>query len=138
MARKGAVIVTGEKAIDKKLRKLEPKIQKKVVKKALRAAVKEIILPDAKAAAPIDSGKLEKSLTVRALKRSRKGFGFAVVTREIKGTDTPFYGQFHEFGTKYIRADPYLRPAGYGNEQKVRARLAEGVRKELRALRGKA
>lgn len=135
---KGAVIATGYRELDRKLASLEPKIQKKVGRKVLRDAVKAIVLPKAKAGAPIDTGQLEKSLTVRAMKRSRKArIGFEVTTGGKNRKGEYFYGWFHEFGTKHMKSDPFLRPAGYSSEGEIRDVLAGGIRTELKKLKSR-
>lgn len=90
--------LTGDKELDRKFRDLPLKVEKKVLREALRPATK-IILEGAKQAAPVGSGQLQKSLRVRAGKRTRKNVvTMQVVTgKEFFQGDT-FYGAFEEFG----------------------------------------
>lgn len=128
------VIVTGDLELDAKLSTLEKKVQKKVAKKSMRKAAKEIILPEAKNRVPVDSGALEESLVVRSLKRSRSRIGVEVRTKEgfFKGDE--FYGGFIEFGTATQKAQPFLRPAGYGNEPRIRELIIQDIKQALREM----
>lgn len=128
------LVVTGHRLVDTKLAQLEPKIARRVGRKELRNAVKTVVLPKAKAAAPLDTGALEKSLVVRARKRNRTGIGYVVQTRDGAYKGDQFYGAFHEFGTKHMKADPFLRPAGYSSERAVRAELVKGILAVLRTM----
>ena len=136
MATKTGIALTGDKALDRKLKGMHGRFQKKLSRKATRLAARDIVLPDAKAMAPIDTGALEKSLVVRSMKRRRTKIGHVVQTRDgfFKGDE--FYGAFHEFGTKYMKADPFMRPAVYGNtesiKRKYRSALTEAIADEAR------
>lgn len=128
------VIITGDKELDALLAGLEPKLQKKLSRQATRKAAKDIVLPAAKAAVPFDTGELEESLVVRAMKRSRNRIGNIVTTKEGLWRGDQFYGAMLEFGTKERvqkttgravgRIEPrrfaFLRPAVYDNEARIR------------------
>lgn len=130
----GGIIVTGDKQLDKLLRGLPLKVQTKLSRQATRKAAKDIVLPQAKARVPVNTGDLEESLTVKAIKRSRSKFGHQVQTKDGFYSGDQFYGAFIEFGTKERqhesgkqvgRIDPaknfaYLRPAVYDNEPQIR------------------
>lgn len=97
------VVLTGDKKLNRKLKKLTGKDQKKVVRKATRKAIKPI---QKQAKQNIrshrESGKLEKSIKVRAVKRTRRGIGVRVTTGRA-GNDfdgETFYGAFVEYGHK--------------------------------------
>lgn len=116
--------------LDRKLKQLPDKVRKTGGRKATRAAAK-IVLEDAKRLVPYDTGLLESSLKVRARKRSRKNkntVGHAVVTGEGFFKGETFYGGFLELGTKHIDADPYLRPAIYGNQNRIREEWSRVLR----------
>lgn len=129
----GGVIVTGDVALDKLLKGLPLMVQKKLSRQATRKAAKGIVLPDAKSRVPVNTGELESSLVVKAMKRSRFKFGHQVQTKDGFYQGDQFYGAFIEYGTKTRRhkrgksvgrIDPakgfaYLRPAVYENEQKI-------------------
>jgi HK97 gp10 family phage protein len=131
-------IVTGVKEIDRKLASLEPKIQKKLVRSAVRKAGKLI---QKKAKDHLEdneqSGQTKRGIKVRAMKRSRGKIGITVGTTERsrgKTGSSVFGGAQLEFGTKHMRADPFLRPAGYGSEKEVRQMVIDDILAELRAL----
>ena len=106
MADKIQIILTGDKETDRALASLEKNIQRKFTRQALRKAQKDIVLPEARARAPHDTGRLERSLTVRASKRSRRGIGMEVQTRDGMFAGETFYGAMQEFGTKRMAAQP--------------------------------
>lgn len=128
-----AIIITGVKEIDDKLHKFEGKVQKKALRKATRAAAK-FVRDDAKALAPHDTGQLEASIKVKAIKRQRGKIGHAVMTGEGLFKGETFYGGFVELGTQRMRADPYLRPALYGNEKETLARFRVEMKKAIDEL----
>ena len=84
----------------------------KVLEQALAKAAKPIE-DYAVGAAPVDSGSLARSITIRLMKstvpgheRVRIGPAWAVYNK-----DKVEYGRFHEFGTSTMAAHPFLRPA---------------------------
>lgn len=137
------IIVTGDKALDRKLAELTPKLQKTGIRKGTRDAAK-YILQFARMLAPIETGELKQSLRVRTAKgrggtRLRRGTQGHAVAQPI----THFYGRFLEFGTAERqtqsganrgRIEPveFLREALYTNwrgaMQIFRRRLAEAIR----------
>jgi len=93
-------VIKGDKELTRMLNALGKKARP-VVAKALRAGSK-LVLANAKNTSPVRSGAFRRSLTVRAMKRSRVRVGFRVTQKEINksGTDRKkaFYGGFVEFG----------------------------------------
>lgn len=135
MADKINIIVTGDKKLDRALRHLEKNVQRKFARKAMRKAAKDVILPEARARVPVDTGALERSLVVRAARRSRRGIGVEVRTRDGLFAGDEFYGGFQELGTKHMPADPYLRPALYGNEAKIRGLFIDDMNELIKEAR---
>lgn len=100
-----------------------PKIVNKALRKGLRAGTK-VIAKEAKANAPVhegpyppnrkdrEPGTLKAAVKVRAIKRTRKGPGYRVTDY----TGPNYYGAYQEYGTRYRRAKPYLRPAFDNNK----------------------
>lgn len=121
MARKAGtgIAITGDRELDRKLKGMEGKFKKKLSRKATRKAAKEIVLPAAKANAPVGTGDLRKSLVVRTIKRSRSRIGHQVQTKDGFFKGDQFYGAFHEFGTARMKARPFMRPAVYDNESRI-------------------
>lgn len=105
----GAVVVTGVREIDRKLRKLEAKAQRKVIRQAMDRALKPV-LEQVKADVPVLTGATRQNIKIRAGK-SRRG----VVRREIRVGDKQmgegFGAAFVEFGTKDAPARPFMAPA---------------------------
>ncbi len=98
-------------------------LENKGSRRATRAAAK-VVLADAKSLAPHDTGALERSLKVKARRRSRRNkgtVGHRVVTSEQEAVfgGEQFYGAFRELGTKFQDPDPFLRPALFGNQEEV-------------------
>lgn len=137
----GGVIVTGDEELDKLLAGLTPKLQKKLSRQATRKAAKDIVLPEAKARVPVDSGDLEDSLRVQAIKRSRSKIGHMVTTKDGFYKGDQFYGGFQEFGTKERQhksgkstgsiqphSQAFLRPAVYDNEDRIKELYVSDLR----------
>ena len=133
MAKAGTgIMVTGDRELDAKLKGMPGRMQLKLSRKATRRAARGIILPDARAMAPVDTGALEKSLVVKAIRRSRTRIGHSVQTKEGFFQGEQFYGGFQEFGTKTMRADPFLRPALYSNETPIKALFVKAMKESIK------
>ncbi len=99
-----------------------------------KEAAREIVLPDARAAVPTDSGFLESQIKVKAIKRSRSKVGSTIGYKDPLFTGDTFYGGFHEFkwrdrGGNVHEGDKYLRRALYTNTNRVRKKYSAGLRK---------
>lgn len=97
----------GDEALLRKLSALRTKLPNKVLASAMRKAAKPM-LAQAKINVPKKTGALQKSLKIKAKKRSRTRVGVDVGTRKA---GAKFYGAFVEFGTSRSPAHAYLRPA---------------------------
>jgi HK97 gp10 family phage protein len=151
MARGDGLLVTGDKELDKKLAGLTLKLQKKLTRQATRKAAKEIVLPAARANAPVDTGELEESLKVRAIKRSRNRIGHMVTVGDGLGVGDTFYAAALELGTKERTQkstgkkvgaiEPhkfaFLRRAAYDNEGQVQAEFISDVNELIREEQAK-
>ena len=134
MRRNQAVFVTGDKELDRKLSTLEPKVQKKVARKGMRKAGK-VIQAAAKSNLAsnqsVETGELSKGIRVRAMKRSRSRIGIEIATterREGKSIEGKRFGGAQlEAGTKHTQAKPFLRPAGYDNEDEVLSLITDSI-----------
>jgi HK97 gp10 family phage protein len=118
------VTITGDKAIDKLIRRLgDPARTNKVIVKAMRVALKPLAA-QVKANTPKDSGGMRRSIKVRAGKRSRKGPSMLVVATNAS---TPA-GQIAavEFGTEdQEAAAPFRRAYDAGASRARDSMLAE-------------
>lgn len=126
------VSLAGDKALLAKLNALPGKVQRGAIRRAMRKASR-LMLSAAKQAAPVDTGALRRSLSIRAGRAGRgnvqlrvmadwKGLrqridrriaakkkvnaGVASRTRRAR-----FYGGYQEYGTRHHKAQSYLRPA---------------------------
>lgn len=87
---------------------------KNALRTGLRAGAKRI-LSAVKAYAPVDTGALEESLKVRAIKRSRKNKDSVGVTIGTRASDNLFVGEtfyagMQEWGTVKMPPNPFMRP----------------------------
>ncbi len=130
--RRGKQRVAGDREIIEIINLIGGKLAKKAMRKSLRKATKDIVLAEAINRVPFDTGQLEESLTVRAMKRSRSGFGYEVRVR--KGSPAEEYAQVLEFGTKRVRAQPFLRVSGYSNEPRVLDLVLQDIRQVMKEL----
>ena len=136
-----AVTITGVKAIDRRLRKLEPRIQKKVLTQAMRAGMKIIqkeVKLNARKAFASRTGATVKGVKVRAVKRSRKRFGIDVRINGGAYVGKTFYSAFLEYGTRRMKPRPFMAPAfrsqGKTARDEALKRALEGVEREVRDL----
>jgi HK97 gp10 family phage protein len=97
--------------------------------KAVTEAVQqsaERVRDDAKARAPIATGKLFRDIRI---KKSQDGLAAEIT---YTGKKRAFYGKFVEFGTKKMPARPFLGPAWQKEEpaflEKVTAAINEGAK----------
>lgn len=85
-------------------------------------------------AAPVDSGGLARSITIRRMRRAEDGayasvrIGPAWSVHAKQGVVE--YGRFHEYGTSKMAAHPFLRPAfDAGRDEALRIFIAEMKRR---------
>ncbi len=92
-------ILTGDKKLNRMLKRLAEKDGKAAARKAARPALRPT-LASAKQNAPEETGALVGSLKIRALKRSRTRVGAQVQTADGAFKGKTFYGGFQEWGWK--------------------------------------
>lgn len=136
MAGRRLITIHGDAKLTRMLNELGKKA-KPIATKALRKGSK-LVLEYAKHRAPVQSGDYRRSLTVRALKRSRKQFGFRVTQRELKQRDGQkrkvFYGAFLELG--YTARGPKRKDGSTGG-RKIQGRWlmrTAGIAREAEAV----
>lgn len=148
--------ITGFKELRNRARELDARLQKRVYGAAVRAGGK-VLVDAAKAAVPVRTGAVKRSLVHRASSKPSKGlFGVKVTVkgggrssgrvarrRGVKGKDyqpdaVERYYRFTELGTKHHPAQPYLKPALEGKAgevlEAVKRELAAGLEREARTL----
>ncbi len=79
MAKSRAIVLTGSEDLNRKLAELKSPTAKALIRKASREALKPVAV-GARELAPRKSGALRRSITVRALSRSRTRVGARVTT----------------------------------------------------------
>ena len=146
--------VIGAKEIEALLKSLPEKVAEKVTTAALRAGAAVIARQartNIKSNPSIDSGLLLKSVTSRAKKRSKKGskvvsVGIRRVKEQVKrkgrkGTSAASpsrYAHFVEFGTKNMKAEPFMRTALQQKGAEAIAKITEfmgrGIAREAQKL----
>lgn len=149
-AAKGAVVVTGDKEIDRALTHFERNLQRKYIRQATRKATKEIVLADFRKRVPVASGAYRDSATVRAIKRSRKRIGHVLVVPRKKlekqyqkrygklpgslegREDWFYYPQVIEFGGDEKAGGKAVRKSLYDNAGRVKVEFVQSVRRAIR------
>jgi HK97 gp10 family phage protein len=134
-------VMTGHKEIVAALRELSAKMEKKVLSQALRDATK--IYADAiKQEAPVLSGKLRRSVKVRAMKRKRGRVGYSARFNQTDGGK--WYANTIEYGSKHagrsraiIPANPFMRRAFDRISPRLKNELPSIIAKRLEDLANK-
>jgi hypothetical protein len=101
MAKSQTIVLTGNEALNRKLAALAGPKAKAVIRKAAREALRPVFAA-VKSATPTRSGRLKRSVRLRAIARSRSRVGARITTG---GSDNLFagrtyYGGFQEYGWK--------------------------------------
>lgn len=141
------ISLLGDKALERKLRRLEVKAQRTIVRQALREAAK-IVAAAARDLVPVKTGALKRSIIVRALgtarlkagsRRSRSELGSEVRTgTRAKLGIPPDYPWYYPASVEYgfttsrgqvVPAHPYMRPALDNNL----ARIVASIRRDIAA-----
>lgn len=145
MATRAQFKLEGVEELIKKLRTLRGAQMRKVYRQAMRAAARPI-LATAKNIVPIGSGRLQRSLKIRALKRSKKLIGVQVtpgtrVQLGIPGSAKGFYPThielgFKRGGVKKFPGNRFLRDAVLLEKSSairiINARIKEGIAKAVK------
>ena len=145
MTRVGKQTLTGDREVDKKLAEFDGSIRK-AVSKATRAGA-HVVAAAARILAPVDSGELEQSIKVRALKRSRQFTAAHGISAGARFRDAilPYYAAFIEFGTRLRRhksgkstgqvaEDSFLRESLFSNETRIRQVFIDTLRAWLKGF----
>ena len=148
--------ITGFKELRARAAKLDQRLQRRVYGAAVRAGGK-VVVEAAKAAVPVRTGSVKRSLVHRANSKPSKGlFGVKVTVKGGEKSSARVasrggskgksyqpdaverYYRFTELGTKHHPAQPYLKPALDGSAgevlEAVKRVLGEGLERESRTL----
>lgn len=96
--------MTGAAELDKVLQQLPVEVAKKVLRGAVMSGA-GVVVSEARLAAPRRTGKLIREIRRKLDKQSTHS-----VTVQV-GVGKAFYGLFQEFGTRFMPARPWFRPA---------------------------
>lgn len=153
MASTVRVVVTGDKQIDKALRRLDTKIQRKTVMAALRKS-REKAYNDYISRVPVKSGAMRDATLKRAAKGKKKrgviGVSLVIDRKKLfakyeahygrlpgkrtKDSEPFFYPTVVEFGDKDTPAEKPLREAVYGNEEAIKRIFLNELRLALNVI----
>lgn len=144
MARKAgggkSITITGLRGVNRALKALPPAVAKKVIRQSVRQALKPV--RDAvKQEAPVDTGVLIKAIKVRAGKRKKDRISMAVRIGKGDFVGDQYYAAFQEFGTKKIKANPFMHRAFEHTAEKAKRDgerlIRDGVNTQVKALKSK-
>jgi HK97 gp10 family phage protein len=141
------VTITGLKELQTALRQLPKELQGKVLTAALRDGAR-IVINDAKVRAPkatephfvgkgkelVQPGNIARNIMVRKVKDTDNTATVSVGIRaKGKAGKNAFYWRFLEFGTKFISARPFMRPAFESKKHEVAEAIKTALRKRIDA-----
>lgn len=142
MARATKTHWEGAKELQRKLKKLESKQQKRVMRKSVKEGSKLVVdaaklnakrIDDPHTRDAIYKNIKAKKMKKRDAQREHGDMGYQIgvnVSETAKGGDTFYYG-FVELGTRYMQAEPYLRPALENNWRQVMDVVAKKMKQEI-------
>lgn len=134
------ITLLGDDIVAARLRALPEKLERKVLRQAMRKAGRPI-LADAKANAPVKTGKMRASLKLRALKRKRGRVGVRIETGTraelgIPAEERWYYPAIVELGDGTARHLPhsFMRSALAKNRENsvriLRDDISRGIERE--------
>jgi HK97 gp10 family phage protein len=103
--------VHGQAALSARLMSMQAQLPRAITDALKKAG--EPIRDYARDAAPVESGALARSITIRAMRSSVPGRASIRIgpAWAVYESDRVEYGRFIEFGTSKMPAHPFLRPA---------------------------
>lgn len=140
------IAMTGDRALDRKLKAIAaddgPKSINKEMRASTREAIKTIVMPQVRASVPHETGFLESQLTVKAIARSRSKLGTALGFKNDLFKGDTFYAGFLEYGFVHwsgtlVFGDSFLRHPLYRNETSIRSYVIGRLRRWVKARRAK-
>lgn len=108
--------VDGLAILERKMREFGPKLARRGLRSSAYAGI-QVIKKEAQAMAPVRTGRLsQKAIYVKLSKESTQytaaySLGVRVGRREAKRERDAYYWFMVEYGTKFMAAMPFLRPA---------------------------
>jgi HK97 gp10 family phage protein len=131
--------IAGAQEIIKALEQLAPKVEKKILRQAIRKGLKPL-LDEAKDQAPVDTGDLRKSLTIRVAKSQKRG----TIALEVRPNERKYDGRFYypaivEYGRKKARPmepNPFMAKAFEGKAEEAKDVALREIKRGIDALTG--
>lgn len=126
----------GFRELTAKLDQLKRSVRNRILRKAVTAAA-GIVVNAAKAACPVETGQLRKSIGKRIKTYRRTGVVVGIVgprtgfKNATTGRNPTKYSHLVEFGSATSAAKPFLRPAFDGNQSACLQKMAEVIEQEL-------
>jgi HK97 gp10 family phage protein len=139
-----AVVITGIKDIDRRLKTLLPRLQKKVLRQAMRAGLK-VLAAEVKEQAPVDTGMMQSKVKVRAVKKAKRDeieLEVRIAADEHTKTTsktgkTTFYPAVIQYGREGVPPDPFMTRAfnarGEDARQVTIQTIRSGTEREIAA-----
>lgn len=101
-----------------KLNGLEAKLENAVKRGLILSG--QLVAQRAQQKAPVDTGRLKRSITSVPQQTGRGAFKVLVGTNVV-------YALFQEVGTKFMKAQPYLRPALKESVEDIRQLIVKNI-----------
>lgn len=156
------ISLLGDREAERKLHRLDVALQRKIVRAALRLGARPV-RDEAKRLAPVLTGKMRDTITIKALRARRGNFGVQVQTGTraqlgIEPNDPYYYPAAVEFGhagpghgltpkerrrkrrveaSKEIPANPFMRPALDNKAGEAKSAIAGAIRTGIEREAGK-
>lgn len=116
-------ILKGDRELQSKLKAMAKGVQNKILRQALRKGMAPVEAL-AKQRAPVESGRLQKSIKVASYRGKRGVVGASVRTgtrRQLKimPEDDFYYPAAHEYGSKNQRAKSFMRSALFDRKRQA-------------------
>lgn len=129
------ISLIGDKALQRKFNAMGRKTQATELKAIFKEAMEPVKVL-AKSRAPVDLGVLKKSIrtSVRASQRSGVTAQVRTGTRKqlrIPADATGYYPAAHEYGTRFIPAQSFLRSALSDRKDQVLSLISRGIARVL-------
>ena len=129
------ISVFGDKQLAKELKELANSVQRSILRKALKPGL-TIIAREVRRRVPKRTGLMKKSIKTKVGKR--KAWGMIYVDPHIVGEtkDGNTYrpakiAHYVEFGTRYAKAKPFLRPAVLSKQHEALAVIEKKTKEHL-------
>ena len=120
MTQKAIVRIEGLEDVELKLKSFTPEVNEAIEKEIKISAIN--IQREAKKICPWRTNRLRSSIAIQFLSNGER-----INAAEI-GSYHVEYAPYVEFGTRYMKAEPYLRPAYKAELPKLKANIARILR----------